>query len=330
MPFSTSYQVCIGRLTWDDFNNAKQSAASPSSEQLDALANLASLTTVIPVLGKSDLVSAEEHRLANDSLQDEIISHRIDMPSLSSADESIDAGPAIWPVSALSTNDEDVMDASVLMNSEYIPPLAPSALKKLVDLLFMPDNAAKMRHLSAKKFLTWVRRNFPQESTSRAACITGNDTQQSTRIDIPSSSSNSRFGTQALVWRQGGRFARLSPTRWAADLQRSLRNERERYQRITSEDRRGWLIERWKDGSDEKRRSEQLEAQHATSRSSTHDPLGILSLGDCFRRRRHTIAQVLGGCGILGAFMWWAMRTWNWTDRGCESSGCGSWLDWIP
>lgn len=40
------------------------------------------------------------------------------------------------------------------------------------------------------------------------------------------------------------------------------------------------------------------------------DPLGVLALGQAFRRRGFLILQIAGGCGLVGAVAYWIARNW--------------------
>jgi hypothetical protein len=60
-----------------------------------------------------------------------------------------------FAISSLFGSDSLEMDASLLMSSSYSPPLLPSDLLSLVDLLFDPDNISRLRHCAGRKFLAW-------------------------------------------------------------------------------------------------------------------------------------------------------------------------------
>ena len=61
--------------------------------------------------------------------------------------------------------DNDTMDASLLMSPDYTQPLIPSELSNLIEQVFDPESMAWLRHAAAKKFLRWQRRtNLPCDS----------------------------------------------------------------------------------------------------------------------------------------------------------------------
>lgn len=324
-------------------------AASPSDTDIESLADLSKLATVVPVLGQTDTLSEDEIRLSITSIQQAIRYHGIDIPNLNAESYQTSETPRVWPVSSATFNDDETMDASFLMNSGYIQPLAPSGLPELVHTIFNPDHAARLRHLSARKFLAWLRARAQLSPTSPAAA--------GHRINVPASSAlSSPSASQVLVSRPKVSTvpSAYTLTRWAADLQRSLRNERDRYQRVPSEDRRGWLVERWRNGESAARASDRErdigkahdieKAWAATSGKEDvplgyvqigplnhcagplQDPLGLLACDDMIRRNGTIIARILGGSGVLGAIALWAMKTWGWgTNDGETGHWTGEW-----
>lgn len=65
-----------------------------------------------------------------------------------------------FAVSSALGDDSDVMDASVLMSSEYIQPLLSSELGELVLRLLDPENMQWLRHCAVKKFIRWRREHL--------------------------------------------------------------------------------------------------------------------------------------------------------------------------
>lgn len=280
--------------------------------------------------------------MAVTSIQQILRSHSVDIPNLSIDPSQTSDTPIVWPVSSASSTDDDNMDASLLMDSAYIQPLVPSGLSDLVRTIFNPDNAARLRHLSARKFLAW-RRTHTQSSSPQ------NTAAEHQTTNAPASSIlSSPSASQVLVSRPN--VSTGSPayalTRWATDLQQSLRNERDRYQRVPSEDRRGWLIERWRNSDSPAHsggRKHNTEKAHDLEKADLvtgskndasplnhcagplQDPLGLLACNDMIRRNGTIIARILGGCGILGAIALWAMKTWGWGSNDEAGHWGGGW-----
>jgi hypothetical protein len=152
---------------------------------------LSSLTNVIPVIAKSDTLSAQEAvalktsilaRLQATTLRPFFFGKAMDdallavqsLPFVSTSAAGPPTEAAQYPfstptypyaVSSTSGPDHDNMDASLLMSPDYVQPLLPSELTALVNQVFDPDSIAWLRHSAAKKFMAWRRRTkLPSDS----------------------------------------------------------------------------------------------------------------------------------------------------------------------
>lgn len=121
-------------------------------------------------------------------------------------------------------------------------------------------------------------------------------------------------------------FEQIKLAKWAADLQRSLRNERERFEQLERTRRAQWLLERVgeevRDGrivpalpaASSSPRIEKKEwavvrrgtgrRQSSWSMTGAHDPrdpLGLCDLSEDLMRRGIVMLQVVGGFGVVGA-----------------------------
>lgn len=135
--------------------------------------------------------------------------------------------------------------------------------------------------------------------------------------------------------------------KWATDLHKSLRNERDRFEDLQRNERAKWLLERvgeevkagtiiTSDGApraewavvrhaDEKKSSGQ---RYSVARLDSKDPLGLCDFGDEVKRRGVVIVQVLGGVSLLGAVGLAIVRVcgvempeggvWGWLVGGAE------------
>jgi hypothetical protein len=65
-----------------------------------------------------------------------------------------------FAISSLAGSDTSEMDASLLMSSNYTPPLLVSELPSLVHHLFDPENISRLRYSAARKFLSWRDRQL--------------------------------------------------------------------------------------------------------------------------------------------------------------------------
>lgn len=148
---------------------------------------LSALTNVIPVIAKSDTITALEvvavktsilARLQTTSIKPFLFGKPLEdallavqgLPIIASSSPPISstkAEPTQYPfniptypyaISSTTGPDTDTMDASLLMSPDYVQPLLPSELATLVNQVFDPESIAWLRHSAAKKFLAWRRR----------------------------------------------------------------------------------------------------------------------------------------------------------------------------
>lgn len=232
------------------------------------LKDLNKWTSVIPLIGRSDTLSGEELQEAKKRLRSELDACSLQGLSLSAFRSSVEASSTLseplepLAVSSALEDDSETMDASVLMNSSYLQPLVPSELSHLVHLLMSPDNIARLRHLSANKFLLWrqslasktalpkqqnVLASFPQSAPSSPAIsgsggILGDLDADPSKVLVPhasssyfrsvspSASDSSSIGpTKYTLDNIAEPFRQVRLAKWAQDLRRSLDHERNRY-----------------------------------------------------------------------------------------------------
>ena len=159
---------------------------------------LSAFTNVIPVIAKSETLSAQElislkasilARLQATSIKPFLFGKPLDdellavqgldiVYPLASPTTAIHTGepkePNQFPfptpthpyaISSIHGSDNDTMDASLLMSPDYVQPLVLSELSNLIEQVFDPESIAWLRHAAAKKFLAWRRRTkFPGDS----------------------------------------------------------------------------------------------------------------------------------------------------------------------
>lgn len=65
-----------------------------------------------------------------------------------------------FAVSSALGDDSDIMDASVLMSSDYVQPLLASELSELVLRLLDPENMQWLRHCAVKRYIKWRREHL--------------------------------------------------------------------------------------------------------------------------------------------------------------------------
>lgn len=158
------------------------------------------------------------------------------------------------------------------------------------------------------------------------------------------------------------RLAQVHLARWAADLQRSIRNERRRFEELERNKRTRWLLDQvgkevldgrigpppdvasfrtlsdlkevsgaptWsltrQTGLDARIRKESLWSSRGRgSVMDPRDPLGLCEWGDEVKKGGWVVMQLLGGVGMVSAL---AVAVWQWKNQGMISLpiDLGSW-----
>ena len=328
---------------------------------VEYLRRISPLTNFIPLISRADSMSTEEIAFLKGNIASELTSANIKpfQPGLSPDDNYSELPILPYTVSTHPSKDNETMDASLLMSPEYIQPLIPSELAYLVSQVFSPDTVSWLRHSAAKKFIQWRANNSP---TSQP---------QSLYRPLTSSFSSSASQSQVLTAPVGAttsyalarisdhtqreeRIAQVRLANWAADLQRSLHNERARFDALARSDRAVWLTERLgecvQDGtivplSQSRRHQQQIQdtwagalvkqgggtyvrrrdrEMDARGGVDVRDPLGLLRLNEELRRKGWIALQVVSSFGIIGGLALWVSRGWN-----SGESELGFWgMDW--
>jgi len=247
-----------------------------------------------------------------------------------------------YVISSAPSKDDDNMDASVLMSPDYVQPLITSDLAYLVSKIFDPEGAAYLRHSAARKFLHW-RRIASTSQTLHAASAPPSPSAPSspsalnrsttTSILTAPSPSNSPYTLARLSdhAQREERLAQLRLARWAADLQRSLANERARFAALEQAERHGWLHRRLDEceagGALVRRDNYAVKSPVVVAVPDRRDPLGLLEWDDRLRARAIVLAKIVGGGGVVGAVVLWVMRTWG-AGVGAGAGGEGASWGW--
>lgn len=389
---------------------------------IEYMQRLSCLTNVIPIIAKSDTLSAQEAialktsilaRLQTTAFRPFLFGKAMDdallaVQSLPIASTSASRVPSEVPeypfntpthpfaVSSHSGPDDDNMDASLLMSSDYVQPLLPSELAALVNQVFDPESIAWLRHSAAKKYLAWRRRTrLPDESaimqglsrphtptttsvglngaaiyTSAASSLFSaaspsgvlvpgsgspfySNLQSPLLASSPSIANSEPSGNFSLARYNNSaqgeqRLSDIRIAKWATDLQRSRRNERDRFEELQSNERARWLLERVGEevskgtivaspgGSpraewavirhvDEKKMSRIGQRYGKAVGLDSRDPLGLCELGDDLRRKGFVLVKVLGGMSVLGAVVVAFVRACG-METGLSQEAWWGWL----
>ncbi|GAB0136326.1 hypothetical protein EsDP_00004630 [Epichloe bromicola] len=142
----------------------------PTSLDIECIRSLRLRTNVVPLLARADMIPANEVLLVKDKISRDLKLANIDCFSFSQP-ESTPEYPHVYAVSSVNQLDHDTIDASILMASDYLPPLVLTDLNSLVAEIVSVDGSAWLRHSAASKAIKWLRQQRCQSSISRSALI---------------------------------------------------------------------------------------------------------------------------------------------------------------
>ena len=318
--------LAVSKLTFTDMYIDKLHS------DVECISKLSTWTNVIPLIAKSDLLTRHQIINLRNSFNEKAQAASLRTFHLNASD--IDEQP--FAVSSAKSNDDSIMDASTLMNPDYMQPLVASDLTALVQSLFDRETMAWIRHSAAKKLaqrqrdiLSRRRNPLQDEALSFASSAYG----------IEPSYAMARVSDHS---RHEEKRARIQLAKWASDLQQSLQNERERYAALARNERAVWLTERLGecvvDGSlvpvtqtpgfcglhmpsDKPGRSLLVQTrsgqrvEYHIANVSSLDPLGVVRWLDDLKQRGWAIVQIVGSFGVVGGLALWLAKTWGLSSR---------------
>ncbi|EAW14687.1 uncharacterized protein ACLA_000980 [Aspergillus clavatus NRRL 1] len=227
---------------------------------IECIGKLCEWTNVIPLIGKSDLMTPRQVSALKSSFREKAEAASIKVflfGNATGADKPAFDLP--FAVSSAKTDDDEIMDASTLMSPDYVHPLMPSELSLLIQKMFDHDNMAWIRHSAARK-LVQQRHDQPQhwEIAPRPSSPFGGQSAMSrsafsvlsaSSVDGVTSLPSGRYPSYTMArisdyTRHEEKIAQVQLAKWASELQRSLQNERERYATLARGERAVWLTER--------------------------------------------------------------------------------------
>lgn len=245
-----------------------------------------------------------------------------------------------FAISTITTSDDENMDASLLMSPDYVQPLFPTELAFLVDQIFERESASWLRHSAAKKCLQWRRGSLTSSALTKSipqslSINSSYSLASGSRIATPPIGATNTYTLARITdhTQREERLAQIRLSKWASDLQRSLQNERARFEALARGERAVWLTERLnecvQDGTivpisaagrrnDSPISRELVKQGGAYSRRAArgtsldcYDPLGLLQLNSEMKRRSWAALQIVGSFGIIGGLAIWLARNWN-------------------
>ena len=339
---------------------------------VEYLRRLSRLTNVVPLISRSDLLSGQELALLKENIMSAFQTNSVKPFSFDQLFNGSSRPDAPYAISSTASKDDETMDASLLMSPDYVQPLLESELPYLVSHIFERDTASWLRHSAAKKFVQW-RSSSCSPATSppqdRPLSLYRPLSQHQHRRQLSSvlagttaATSGTTSGTTSYALarisdhtQREERIAQVRLANWAADLQRSLANERRRFDQLARSDRAVWLTERLgecvQDGTivpvsvsrpsrpastydiydvngvlveKQETYSRKKRRDGSSSGVDPHDPLGLLRLNADVRRKGWVALQLVSSLGVLGGLAYYMTRSW----QVAESESVGVW-QWI-
>ena len=294
---------------------------------------MTAFTNVILLISKSDTLSLEETEVLRRSVTEHLNLSGITLFQFAADD----ARQSPFTVCSAPSDDDDNMDASLLMSSDYVQPLVASELSILIRQILEKDSASCLRHLAATKLVQAERCSMALTYPASIPRTLSNPIAASSKAPPPHSPQTmvvrGSVGVSSFVQariadhtQQEERMAQVRLAKWATDLQRSLQNERLRYEALSRGERVDWLNEKMEEVALERaftkdsalirrpecrlhRRRSGMAYQYGLM--DVDDPLGLLQWNELMRQRGWVALQVAGGFGILGAVAVWIARTWS-------------------
>lgn len=282
---------------------------------------LSQLTNVIPIIAQADSLSREQLAACKEQIAGQLRHADLQTFSFASLASQEFAGPRPsipYAVSTATGSDHDVMDASLLMSSEYVQPLKTSELQYLVENVFSLNGSSWLRHAAAKKYLDW-RSTALSRPRHLYRPLTYPGPGPSTALTRLSANNREQCSSLALA-RLNDQHLHHNPPQlhvvdWAADLQRSMSSERARHEaRAARGEHAAWLREklnqRVQDGTlvavKKPKSRASTETKRGCKRKSSkkteqhQDPLGLLQVLVDLKTKGWVALEVIGGLGVIG------------------------------
>ncbi|KAG5942480.1 hypothetical protein E4U53_007244 [Claviceps sorghi] len=269
----------------------------PSVLDIQCMKNLQMKTNVIPLLALADTLPMDRLASAKDEISQKLRAADVDCFAFSGPDADLDH-PFVYAVSSATRSDYDTIDASILMASDYQPPLFCTDLDSLITDVMSVDGSAWLRHSAASKAVNWLRRHGQSNSfVSNALTYVQPCSQASLptmrMMDIHS---NKRH------------WDRMDVCDWAEALRQSLSVERfdllQQPSPVRILDNHCSLVRK-------ERGRPRLRRHHRPTGafiSSNQDPLGLLELASRVPIGGNLTLELLSTFGVLGCVVAWIVR----------------------
>lgn len=244
------------------------------------------MTNVIPVLTRADELEPERIMHIKQQVSKYLVDMKVELFSFEGPEASEEL-ECVYAVSTESRPDYDTMDASVLMNSDYITPLVPTDLNRLVDHIFSLDGSARLRHSAAVKCIKWRRDhgdNLLQNALSNGTMVSRSIPERALRL---------------RSFRRTPSWDRLELYNWANNLRQSLQSERlyhlmEERAISNAAARESSLVHVPKN-------HKQARSKKRKDPTPTHqDPLGLLDIGGSLKQKGMLALEMVSSVGLVG------------------------------
>lgn len=285
------------------------------------------------MLARADLMSPDQVAASKEQINSQLQEADIRPFGFAAAfpGQTVPRSECTYAISSATGSDHDIMDASLLMSSDYVQPLIPTELVTLVEQMFSQEGASWLRHSAARKYIQWRRAGTtkPMELYQPVSLGSSNALTASQAL-YPALGATSSFAIARVAdhTEREERLARLQLASWAVDLQKSLDKERASYERLARGDRAVWLTERLNecvqdgtlvpvagrgkspaeaDGKSRQNRSK-MRRGSPTKSMQHQDPLGLLEVAAELRHKGLVALEVLGSLSVLGGLALWLSR----------------------
>ncbi|KAG6031407.1 hypothetical protein E4U40_007195 [Claviceps sp. LM458 group G5] len=273
------------------------SSTGPSTLDITCMKKLQEKTNIIPLLALADQLPIDQLASTKQQVSQQLKLADIDCFAFYQPDSELES-PLVYAVSSVTRLDYDTVDASILMASDYRPPLIRTDLDSLVTDIMSVDGSAWLRHSAASRAVYWLRQSGQK-----------NRSPYSELIYRPLYSKASPFSmslTSAHLDEQY--WARMEVSSWAETLRQSLTSERLNLFQQQSEVHlaEDYLVAMKTDCPRSRLRC--CRQPCGASISSNQDPLGLLELASKIRGSGKLTLELLSTFGVFGCLVAWIIR----------------------
>ncbi|KAG5965596.1 hypothetical protein E4U58_002772 [Claviceps cyperi] len=191
------------------------SSTGPSFLDIECMKKLQQKTNIIPLLALADHVPIDQLGTTKQKISQQLKLADIDCFAFFQPSSGLEF-PLVYAVSSVTRLDYDTIDASILMASDYQPPLLRTDLDSLVTEIMSVDGSSWLRHSAASRATYWLRISGQKKSSP-----------YSSLVYRPLHSKASPFSTLLTSAHLDEQYwGRMKFSSWAETLRQSLTLER--------------------------------------------------------------------------------------------------------